>query len=176
MRVVSWVEGDRVTLNAILRGVLVPAAAIGLALLVTLTRDQPAAWEWLTYSTWIAAPVVGGLLVRQSNRRQAVVASTLLGLLTWLVVAFVFLAVVQPLRDIISGPCSGIPYRHVLYVAGSLAVSAMLGTGMGTSAFSTARLARRGWWLTAIVLGLGLNLVTGIAFIKLSPIILCLNQ
>jgi hypothetical protein len=61
-------------------------------------------------------------------------------------------------------------------VAGCLAVGAIVGIRIGASVLITARLARRGWWLPAALLGGGLNFGAGaVAYALVYSIVTCLH-
>jgi hypothetical protein len=166
--------------TAILRGVVVPFGILALAFRIDLFAGEsgslgpldPATAQWVILGFWIAAPVVGGLASRALSDRQITRAAAVLAAVVGLAVAGVFLTAAG-----FGSSCSrGAVGSTAGYVLGCLGVGAIVGIGVGASELITARLARRGWWLPAVLLGGGLSFVAsaGAVFLYYS-IVTCLR-
>ena len=111
--------------------------------------------QWIILGLWIAAPVVGGLVSRGLTDRETTLSAAVLAVVVGLAVAAVFLTGAGT-----ASSCEiGATRSAAAYVVGCLGVGAIVGIGVGASALITARLARRGRWLLAVLLGGGLNFV-----------------
>lgn len=167
--------------TAIRRGVVVPFGILALAFAILFFAGQAgslgpldfATYQWIILGLWIAAPVVGGLVSRTLSDRQITLAAALLAVVLGLAVAAFFLTA----AGTASSCAIGAGGSAAAYALGCLGVGAIVGTGVGASELITARLARRGWWLLAVLLGGGLSFgASAGAYFLYYSIVTCLRQ
>jgi hypothetical protein len=166
--------------TAFFRGVEVPIGILALAFAILFFAGQAgslgpldfATYQWIIIGLWVAAPVVGGLLSRGLSDRQITRAAAVLAVLLGLAVAAFF----STAAGTASSCASGAVGSAAAYILGCLGVGAMVGIGAGASELITARLARRGWWLPAVLLGGGLSFAASAgAYFLYYSVVTCLR-
>jgi hypothetical protein len=171
-------EGARITGAAFLRAVLVPIGILALAGRIFLQAGfqgsvgplDLATADVVSLGLWVAAPVVGGLASRTLDIRQLIVAATVLG-----TVAALPAAAMIVFGATTGAACQGAVRSAVGFWASALAAIFAVGIGAGAAEFITARLARRGRGLLAVLLGAGLNFSAGAgAYFLIYSIAVCL--
>ena len=147
--------------DAILRGVVIPFGILALAFAIFYFAGQTGSlgqldfstYRWIIIGLWIAAPVVGGLVSRPLSDRKISIAAAVLAAVLGLATAASFLTAAGTAASTASSCDMGAMRSVAAYVLGCLGVGAIVGIGMGASESITARLARRGWWLPAVLSG-----------------------
>ena len=129
--------------------------------------------RWIFVVLWTAAPVIGGLLSRDLDDRQLIIAFRSVALIIGVPLAALLLGATMAV-----GPGCAVGFAgngNVDYWIGTLVVVAIAATGMGAGVVLTARLARRGPWLVAAVAGAVFTFaVSAAAYLLYYSVVVCL--
>src|ERR1700674_4975500 len=167
------------TYSAIERGVVLPLTILALAYAVLFFAGQAgslgpldfATYQWIIVGLWVAAPVVGGLVSHALSDRLITLTAALLAVVLGLAVAFFLLTAAGTASSCARGAVGSV----AAYSLGCLGDGAVVGIGVGAGEVVTARLARRGLWLPAVLLGGGLSfLASAAAYLFYYSFVTCL--